>query len=308
MERLTWKNWFTVDVTGATQREMKSPACEAALAAECRAGVSCEVCTGAHQHELRLAGCSATEVAAFCTREKPDPGCKRGILGHGVCCSDKCGTCGGHGCGAEPGGAAKCCTDNIERSQRSCAKTGPPCAMDPPPPPPPPGPSPPRAIAVGLSGGSLVARVAAEYVSFNMDTSQLGHVNLSNPTLVALAKALVPAHLRVGGTQGDYNVYAYGDYTGFDCANPPKPMTSYRCRVVTPAMWEGLLKFSEQSGASLVFGLSDLFGRPTKTKPEKKLCNEASGCPPRNLSNAEALLRWTAENKPSALWGLELGK
>ena len=50
--------------------------------------------------------------------------------------------------------------------------------------------------------------------------------------------------------------------------------------------------------------------RPTKTKPETKLCGaKGTGpCPPRNLSNAEALLRYTVQQKPPrALWGLELG-
>jgi hypothetical protein len=247
-------------------------------------------------------------LAAFAHADKPDPSCSRGVAAHGVCCSSQCGSCGGKGCSARPGGAVGCCGDSIEKSGRSCSKTGPPCIIDgPPPPPAPPGPSPPRGISVDVDGRSLTARVAAEYVSFNLDTSQLWRVNLSSPALVTLAKALLPAHLRVGGTQADYNVYAYDSYRNFDCSHPPAPMTSYRCRIVTPAMWEELLEFSEQCGASLVFGLSDLFGRPTKTKPEKKLCSETS-CPPRNLSNAAALLRWTSTHKPSALWGLELGK
>ena len=47
--------------------------CGAALAqASCEPGPACEVCAGAHQHALRLAGCSEREIAAFCTGgEKP---------------------------------------------------------------------------------------------------------------------------------------------------------------------------------------------------------------------------------------------
>ena len=40
-------------------------------------------------------------------------------------------------------------------------------------------------------------------------------------------------------------------------------------------------------------GLNDMFGRPTKTKPEKPLCSSTS-CPPQNLRNAEALVKWAA--------------
>ena len=70
-----------------------------------------------------------------------------------------------------------------------------------------------------------------------------------------------------------------------------------------------LLDFAESANLTVLFGLNDLFMRPTKTKPEKKLCNEQTGCPQGNLSNAEALLRWTAAQRPRGpLWGFELGK
>lgn len=118
------------------------------------------------------------------------------------------------------------------------------------------------------------------------------------------------SHFPVGRRQGDYQVYAFDEYSGFDCAKPPRPMTSYRCKTTTPAQWGALLDFAAATNVSLLFGLNDLFMRPTKTKPETKLCGAqgAGPCPPQNLSNAEALLRYTATQKPPrALWGLELG-
>jgi hypothetical protein len=157
----------------------------------------------------------------------------------------------------------------------------------------------------------LLANVAEEYVSFNFDTSQLGRLNLSSPVRQSLAKALAPAHLRVGGTQADYNIYTFGEYVGMDCGSLPHPMTSYRCKLVDPVMWGQLLDFSENANLTLVFGLNDLFGRPTKTKPEKRFCGKgdaAAQCPAVNLSNAAALLRWTVENRPAAVYGFELGK
>lgn len=50
-----------------------------------------------------------------------------------------------------------------------------------------------------------------------------------------------------------------------------------------------------------------MFGRPTKTKPEKQLCSETA-CPAHNQSNLQALVRWTIDNMPHApLAGWELG-
>ena len=36
--------------------------------------------------------------------------------------------------------------------------------------------------------------------------------------------------------------------------------------------WSGLLDFAAATNVTLLFGLNDLFMRPTKTKPEHKLC------------------------------------
>ena len=59
-------------------------------------------------------------------------------------------------------------------------------------------------------------------------------------TLDTLVRGLLPAHLRVGGTQGDYDVYtgfaSEKGTTGYfpvgsACGDLPSPMTDYRCRV-----------------------------------------------------------------------------
>jgi hypothetical protein len=157
---------------------------------------------------------------------------------------------------------------------------------------------------------TLVGNVAPEYVSFNLDTSSLGGFNLSvSSTLATLAGALAPAHLRVGGTQGDYEVYTFGAYKHFDCSQPPSPMTAYRCKTLSEEQFGGLLDFAAATNSTLLFGLNDMFGRPTKTKPEQKLCGaDGKGpCPAGNLSNAEALLRWAVAQHPRKLWGVELG-
>lgn len=44
------------------------------------------------------------------------------------CCSAACGTCGGTGCGEREGGAASCCTDNLDAANVLCGD--PPCLME----------------------------------------------------------------------------------------------------------------------------------------------------------------------------------
>lgn len=131
--------------------------------------------------------------------------------------------------------------------------------------------------------------------------------NLDDPRLLLLAGALGPAHLRVGGTGEDYLVYAIGDFANFSCSHPPKPMTTYRCTLVTEAEVSALFLFAERINASVLFGLNDMFGRPTKTKPEVPLCH--TECPPQDLSNAAALLTWAAATDvvQKNLYGWELG-
>ena len=49
-------------------------------------------------------------------------------------------------------------------------------------------------------------------------------------------------------------------------------MTPYRCKEVTAAEFTALLGFAARNNLTLVYGLNDMYGRPTKTKPEKALC------------------------------------
>ena len=144
-------------------------------------------------------------AAAFCSCQAlataADPGCDRGLRASGgVCCARSCGRCGGHGCGALPGGSAHCCGGAIKAAHRSCATHDPPCTIGGPSPAPTP-PAPTGPITIDVDEASVLATVAREFVSFNFDTSQLSGLNLSTPSVLAtLAAGLAPAHLRVGGT------------------------------------------------------------------------------------------------------------
>ena len=83
-------------------------------------------------------------------------------------------------------------------------------------------------------------------------------------TMDMLVRGLLPAHLRVGGTQGDYDIY-----TGFSpkfpvgkaCANLPAPMTTYRCKEVSASEFSSLLAFTARNNLSLVYGLNDMYGK-----------------------------------------------
>ena len=147
-----------------------------------------------------------------------------------------------------------------------------------------------------------------KFVSYTIDSSRWRKIDFNNQTLVFMAQQLSPAIFRVGGTQGDYDVYLFGESgKDFDCAHPPSPMTSYRCQTVNNTQWTSLVHFAKQTKASLVFGLNDLYGRPTKTIPETPRCNNGL-CPPRNQSNLKDFLTWTVAHLPlDAVYGWELG-
>ena len=63
----------------------------------------------------------------------PDPYCDHGLryveLDAPVCCVLSCGTCGGLGCSARPGGGTKCCGSSIIIQNNSCDTNGAPCVI-----------------------------------------------------------------------------------------------------------------------------------------------------------------------------------
>ena len=174
-----------------------------------------------------------------------DPTCDTGLVHHDACCPKTCGRCSGPGCSSLPGGADDCCSGPIEKSGRSCDTSDPPCVIA-------PANHTNSTTAIlslgGGGGGKAIATVAPEFVSFTFDASQWRKIDLNGSnagggyggTLDTLVRGLLPAHLRVGGTQGDYDVYtgfaSEKGTTGYfpvgsACGDLPSPMTDYRCRV-----------------------------------------------------------------------------
>ena len=167
---------------------------------------------------------------------------------------------------------------------------------------------------------NVLSTVNPHFASFTMDASgwrsfDLGGVDDPSTgrygaTLDLLVSQFENATLRVGGTQQDYDVYVDFGAVNQTCENLEPPMTTYRCRTMDKEQWNELLNFSHRNGLRLVFGLNDMFGRPTKTlKPENATCNETA-CPERNQSNLESLIEYTFREKPTgwdSIQGFELG-
>jgi heparanase 1 len=112
-----------------------------------------------------------------------------------------------------------------------------------------------------------LARVDPRFVSVAIDTSQLvgGHfwsasgrvevgrgservapLDLKRPELIALARALGPAYLRVGGTEADHVYYALGAARGR--ARPQQ----YELELDEPT-WNALAEFTRAAGFELMF-------------------------------------------------------
>lgn len=126
-------------------------------------------------------------------------------------------------------------------------------------------------------------------------------LDLSSPRLIALAAAVGPALLRLGGSPEDSIVYdtdgtcvagsgGAGPAPGYFCSQV-KPYI-YGC--LTPARWEALLEFGARTNLSIVLGLNGCYGR-------------LSNATAMDFSNARALLRATAASPyRRVLVGLEL--
>eukprot|EP00756_Hemistasia_phaeocysticola_P053965 Hpha_TRINITY_DN29911_c0_g1::TRINITY_DN29911_c0_g1_i1::g.131872::m.131872/K07964/HPSE; heparanase len=164
-------------------------------------------------------------------------------------------------------------------------------------------------VNVSVDVSASVFDTAAEYVSFNIDASGWRKMDLSagNQRLDLLARSLTPAHLRVGGTQQDYDIYAVGEMKDFTCAQIPPSEREDRCATMSETQWATLIEFCGRNNLTLVFGLSDMFGRGKLHDSSNPVCTSKK-CAPRNHTNLQALLRHTMKAHPTApIHGFELG-
>ena len=141
-----------------------------AAAAAAAAAVARAPALGGRRRRLRavLVAVAAALAWAACGVQAQEawPACAivGGVVGvndPAACCLGMCGSCGGSGCSARPGGAASCCESPILSGSAECLATlAPPCKYIPPPEPEPaPEPEPEPAALVPeyffVSGGGL---------------------------------------------------------------------------------------------------------------------------------------------------------
>ena len=112
-------------------------------------------------------------------------------------------------------------------------------------------------------------------------------IDLQNKRLRALAAALSPAYLRVGGSEGDNAVY---DIPAGTCATA-KADPAF---CLSAARWEELTSFCADTGLDLAFGINIMYGRG------------ADGKGPWDPSNMRALLEYTAAHNIT-VGGFEMG-
>ena len=105
------------------------------------------------------------------------------------------------------------------------------------------------------------------------------------------ARAMSPARLRIGGSEGDVLCYDVPSFNS-TCASMHQNDTSM-CLLMP--RFEALAKFATDSGLDLVFGLNAMWGRVNHDEKE-----------PLDFTNIAALLRYAAAHDV-VLWGLELG-
>jgi len=126
-------------------------------------------------------------------------------------------------------------------------------------------------------------------------------INLADPQLRALASALAPAILRLGGSPEDSLVFSakQGDCKPMSAGNGPfgkyfcSQVHPYEYDCLTTSRWNALLQFASETGLKIALGLNGCYGRPSATQPM-------------DFSNIQVLLEATAASPyVSALWGFE---
>eukprot|EP01062_Namystynia_karyoxenos_P005213 TRINITY_DN11833_c0_g1_i1.p1 TRINITY_DN11833_c0_g1~~TRINITY_DN11833_c0_g1_i1.p1 ORF type:complete len:499 (+),score=151.95 TRINITY_DN11833_c0_g1_i1:69-1499(+) len=154
-----------------------------------------------------------------------------------------------------------------------------------------------------VSIGAAVAHSAPGYVSFNFDWHKNSEespvwinmsvqlVDFANPLLGQAADSLAPGHLRIGGSEEDDVIYDVPEF-GSTCAGLNVSDAAF-CLSMT--RWTEIAGFAQKHGLRLVFGLDAMQGR-----------RRGNSSTPLNLTNHEALLRYTKKQK-LPVYGFELG-
>lgn len=135
---------------------------------------------------------------------------------------------------------------------------------------------------ITIDTSKVVHFVDAEYISFNFDwhlnteeepawfNSSVLAINLTDPRLIYLTSQLQPAHLRIGGSEGDNVTYEIGTV--------PCPQNRSFC--LTMDKWNDINQFALTTNVTIAFGLNAMQGRSSNGRF--------------NSLNAQQFLQYTA--------------
>lgn len=127
----------------------------------------------------------------------------------------------------------------------------------------------PVPVTLSVDAGRVVHTVSDRYVSANLDwhldseefpawvNSSANVIDLASPNLRVLAAGLAPAHLRIGGSEGDSIVF--DTPAGGACA----ALNATPGFCLTPARLAALLEFAYSNKLSISFGLDAMLDRPS---------------------------------------------
>jgi heparanase 1 len=144
----------------------------------------------------------------------------------------------------------------------------------------------PRFVSAGFDWHTDIE----EWPAWNHSSAQV--IDLDDVNLRALASAFAPAHLRIGGSEGDCMIV---EVSGSDCARlGPMPGFCTNNSVQQPdafclqtARWDALQAFADDAGLEIAFGLNAMLGR-------------ANASSPFDSSNVRAFLQYIHDKNASA--------
>ena len=155
----------------------------------------------------------------------------------------------------------------------------------------------PNAV-VSLLTTSPVNQVSPAYISANLDwhtnseefpawvNSSVLAINFTDPSLVTLATAFAPAHLRIGGSEQDEVWYEVDE---------PCPASVDPAFCLSMNKWDEINRFAITTGWTVLFGVNAMQGRANKSSRF-------------NSTNLDAFLRFTASRRNyTALFGFAFG-
>ena len=123
-------------------------------------------------------------------------------------------------------------------------------------------------------------------------------LDLSDPALVAAAKALAPGRLRIGGSQGDCICY---DIPSGSCAKVMNASGTDAATCDSPAFilnmsrWQQIIDFATDTGVELVFGLNGATRKNGNTALDWE------------VKNTRAFVEYVSSHNAKQIYGFELG-